>query len=955
MERRVTSVELRPINLLTSGQIAGALTGEDETLDGGPSAVVSPNAPNQYKAVVDGYYYSPNVAGKPRVELYFEADPGLEKDKTITVSGINTLNNSGSPVDIDISNSYKVLEVDPKPFDSGRDTYNGKRHTPGSTIETTALFNPKIDISYSTRRQLIVKRRISTVEATTTTAKIVFTQPNYFKVGDIVFVGTSSEIYYGIDGLFRVKSVGSDFITYDFDAPIQEPINVASITEEEYVHAVAQSAITNGATWFDTSQDPDVAYVWDDYRWVLFGSSTVTKDTVKPGPVEDIEATDSNDTPPGSAQARSRVTLSWTAPSTDENGDDLVDLIGYTIWSRQYTTQEWEKVDITGPETTWAKGGFEQGEPAYFRVFARDSGGNLSEGVDKTHTTGIFAPEVAQPKPPAVTTYLGTIKISYDDLTANNLVQAASAKEIEVFFSDAPNFTVGPDNFYGTFPANAGSYIIIPGTELVQNEPLADGTDYYIRIRVRDIYGNITPPSDPPVAIRVKLSNIITYDMIDVGTLTGQVIIGLDIRTSSNPSVSGGVIMNQQGITAYNPSGGQTFRINALNGAVSIGDYLGKSEAAGLYIAENVADGKFATKPSSGTYITDIQAGQIFLSQTSASTNYVTKVSAGTLYLAKGGAAGDINSNSTTIDGGKITTGSLNANRIGAGTIDANVISVVNINANNIDVGTLTGRTVRTNSVGQRVIISSNPDNYIEFYNASSLQGVLTTSSGGEFIMQRNSGSGSGRVILTTAAAELSSGANSIGVCGPAKAYVVANSSQQVRVGCDVGSGALYLNFPTQAFSSGGDRYMIMDYAGKVKYLSSFPSNLSDVRLKNLTEDAPLGIDFISKLKPVSFTWKPETKLADPGVKQFGLVAQEVEQALVDVGVSLDSQQIVSNYGDDSYLDLVESSTDNSQMRTVNYTALVPVLIKSTQELLDRIKVLEEEVTILKERQSDAN
>ena len=45
-----------------------------------------------------------------------------------------------------------------------------------------------------------------------------------------------------------------------------------------------------------------------------------------------------------------------------------------------------------------------------------------------------------------------------------------------------------------------------------------------------------------------------------------------------------------------------------------------------------------------------------------------------------------INGGSTTIDGSKITTGTMNADRIGAGTIDADVINVINVDASKITV-----------------------------------------------------------------------------------------------------------------------------------------------------------------------------------------------------------------------------------------------------------------------------
>ena len=167
MERRVTAVELRPINLLTSAQVNNALATEDETLDGGPNSVVSPNAPNQYIPIREGYYYSSRVTGgSPIVELYFETDTGLAKDKTIRISGVNSLPSGSNLVDFNISSDYKVLAVDTPPYE-GRNSYGGQRHTPGENVTNTAVFSPAKGTEYSTRRSLVVRRQIASVEATT--------------------------------------------------------------------------------------------------------------------------------------------------------------------------------------------------------------------------------------------------------------------------------------------------------------------------------------------------------------------------------------------------------------------------------------------------------------------------------------------------------------------------------------------------------------------------------------------------------------------------------------------------------------------------------------------------------------------------------------------------------------------------------------------------------------------
>jgi hypothetical protein len=972
MERRVTAVELRPINLLTTSQVAGATSGEDETLDPGPDSVVSIDAPNQYKAIVDGFFYSTNVTGgKPLVELYFETDPGLEVGKTIRVSGITKLIRGSTAVNFDISKDHKTVAIDTEPY-TGRASYGGQRDTPGSTIASTAMFNLSTGLTDSVARRLVVKRRISTVEATTTTAKIVFTSPNYFKVGQIVYVGMPSDsVYYGRDGLFRVKEVGSNFITYDFDSALEEPINVANVTDELYVHAVAQSYIRDGATWFDTSQTPDVAYVWKDYRWVVYGSSDVTDDNINPSPVTNLTAEDENDTPPGSATGQSRITLKWNAPTTNENGTPLVDLIGYTIWYRQTPFQEWDKVDITGLETTWAKSGFQQGEPAYFAVFARDSGLNRSAPVEITHTTGVFAPEVSKPKAPAVTTYLGTIKIAYDDLAESGVIQPATAKSIEVYFSDVPGFTPGPTNFYGTFPAGKGSYIIIPGTELVQNNPEADGTDYYVKIKVRDIYGNVTESSEQRT-VRVKLSNIVTFDMIDVGSLTAQSIVGLQIDSHANPSVNGGVSINRDGITAYSkPIPGvkpasETFRLNAGDGSISIGGYLKEADAAGLYLNKQTADKAYASISTAEglelvkgdledlvdefdilngdfgdlTAATGIGPGRIV---TFKKDQVIKSLNSGTANAA----------NVTEIDGGNIITGTLSANKITTGTLDASKVSVRNINANNIDVGTLSGRTVQTRGSGQRIVIDSDPTdgNRIRVYNSDGAQvgqivgGAATTSglrllysTGTEVNLFSNS------VFLETSNASVSLIGSSVRTsssfnvnAGIVRFYdwavAGANTVTQTN-GFGVSYGKSLASTSTKTV-----------YAASDGVLTLVPS---DQRRKKSIKDLQLSVEFINKLRPVAFRWKqPDMAIFDPKIhysidsddtQNLGLIAQEVKEVLDEYGIedySLVAADPAENHR--PYLD----ENDQDPILSVDYIQLVPVLIKAVQELSARIEELE--------------
>jgi hypothetical protein len=987
MERRVNTVQLRPISLLTSGQVAAIVAGGG-SLDTGPDTIVSLNAPNQYKRIIEAYYYSNLVTGaEPRVELYFSADTGLATDNTIRVEGIHQLDDNGTPVEFRVSSDYKTLSVDTPPWEE-RESFNGTRHTPGENVTNTALFNVNIGNEYSSRKSLIVSREITFSEATTTTAKLTFNSTNYFQAGDVVFVDVpSTSPYYGIDGLFIVKEAGSNFITYDFSTPLAEPINYAGVTGNRSVYAVARSATRDGATWINTSTDPDTIFAWKGIRWITYSTGDVTKDEIAPGPVTELAATSENDTPDGNAIGLSRVTLTWTAPENSADDTPIDDLIGYTIWWRQYATQEWQKADITGADTTFSVGGFEQGSAAYFRVFARDASSNRSTGVDITHTTGRSNPVIARPGPPVVESYLGTIKISYDDLTALGNVQSGTAKEVQVYMSTVDDFDIeSPGAYYGKFAAGNKSFIIIPGTELVHD------TDYYFKINVRDIYGNVTEPSTQ-VSVRAQLEDIVTFNMLEVGSLDGQTITGLQIQTNDNPGVNGGIILTKQQLIAYAPPGNvggsasQTFRIDAATGAVSIGEYLGKQEAAGFYLGKSDA---------STTYSTKIEANAIELKATnaaqSASTadgkavDALTRIEAGEITITKAGAVGALNEgvdpgNTTTINGGLIKTNtidaqtikagtlrsgviyagdidatniktgslkadiisstSLNATNIKAGTLDADLIEVKNLSATKISAGTLTGSTVQTGASGRRVRLSSNT-NSLEILNTN---GVVSG-------RVQAIGSASQQIIIQTAdtTGSLSTGTNEISLgagndfinLDPSGMFVQSANVNLKAIGVAQGTSNFNIVHSQNGGPSVQGRLSRVQLSGtgirnvNVGNIGILTTSTSDERLKQDIRPLTLGLNLIEKLEPKKFAFKD-----NPGTIEYGLIAQEVLKVIEELEIEDNTNLVFEDNSEHSLLKL--PAGESGPVLGVEYMKLIPVLLNAVKELQSRVEFLEKE------------
>jgi hypothetical protein len=1006
MERRVNTVELRPISLLTKGQVAAIVAG-GESLDTGPDTIVSLNAPNQYKRIIEGYYYSNLVTGtEPRVELYFSADTGLDADKTIRVEGVHQLDDNGTAVEFRLSGDYKTLEVDTPPWEE-RDSFNGNRHTPGGDVTNTALFKVDSGNEYSSRKSLIVSRQIAFSEATTTTAKLTFTGTNYFKEGDVVFVDMpSTSLYYEIDGLFTVKEAGSNFITYDFTTPLAEPINYAGVAGNRSVYAVARSATRDGATWINTGTDPDTIFAWKGIRWITYSTGDVTKDEIAPGPVTNLEATSTNDTPDGNAIGLSRVTLTWTAPTNSADETPIDDLVGYTIWWRQFATQEWQKADITGADTTFSMNGFQQGSAAYFRVFARDASGNRSIGTDITHTTGRSNPVIARPGPPVVESYLGTIKISYNDLTALGNVQSGTAKEVQVYWSTVNDFDItSPGAYYGKFAAGNRSFIIIPGTELVHD------TDYYFKINIRDIYGNVTEPS-AQVSVRAQLEDIVTYNMLEVGSLDGQTITGLQIQTNDNPGVNGGIILTKQQLVAYAPPGevggsaSQTFRIDSATGAVFIGDYLGKEEAAGFYLGKDDAKTEYSTNVrADGIELKATNAGTSAAGAQNTANTAITRINAGEISVTsefRNRAIEALNrgvdpGNTTTINGGSIKTGTVEAAAIKAGTLDVGVvyageisaskikggsitadlisttslnaanlksgtidadrittasISAAKINADNINTGslngdritggTITGSTVQTTASGKRVRLSSTTD-ALEILNTNGVVSGRVEAIGSnaqQIIVQTADTTGS--FSCGTNSVSLGAGNNSINLTTSSMGMIVSADNVHLRAVAT----PLNTNFNIVHSQNGGpsvqgrlSRVQLSGTGNRNVYVS--PSGLltlvpSDERLKQNIEPLTLGLNIIEKLEPKKFEFKDE-----PGIIEYGLIAQEVRDVLNTLGITDNTNLVFEDESEGNISRLPEGEA--GPVLGVEYTKLIPILLNSVKELQSRVEFLEKE------------
>ena len=97
-------------------------------------------------------------------------------------------------------------------------------------------------------------------------------------------------------------------------------------------------------------------------------------------------------------------------------------------------------------------------------------------------------------------------------------------------------------------------------------------------------------------------------------------------------------------------------------------------------------------------------------------------------------------------------------------------------------------------------------------------------------------------------------------------------------------------------------------------------------------KDTSLGLDFVNKLKPKEYKWKDYTN-EEGEKKEFkrkhqGLLAQDVEKTLKDIGLT-----------NDDFAGIVYD--EESDIYGLRYSQLIAPLIKAVQELSAKVAELE--------------
>ena len=109
--------------------------------------------------------------------------------------------------------------------------------------------------------------------------------------------------------------------------------------------------------------------------------------------------------------------------------------------------------------------------------------------------------------------------------------------------------------------------------------------------------------------------------------------------------------------------------------------------------------------------------------------------------------------------------------------------------------------------------------------------------------------------------------------------------------------------------------------------------NTSDRNEKNTITESDLGLDFICKLKPVSYKWNQKEGGGLDTKTHYGLISQDVEEVIIETGKTLDDFGAVDK-------------PDGDPMG-LSYNEFISPLVKAIQEQQEQIKILQEKIAAL--------
>jgi hypothetical protein len=246
---------------------------------------------------------------------------------------------------------------------------------------------------------------------------------------------------------------------------------------------------------------------------------------------------------------------------------------------------------------------------------------------------------------------------------------------------------------------------------------------------------------------------------------------------------------------------------------------------------------------------------------------------------------------------------------------------------------------------------------YIGIYGSGGSYGVYGASSSG-YGMYANSSSSYGIYASSSTSFGVYGSSGYLGVYGTGTNYgVYGYSANGEGVYGQSNYTAVYALGGTYGVYGQGTSYGLMGsssswagyFFGNVYATGVFQS--SDARVKQNIHDFTSAMDIINKLKPKQYQFRTDGDFKSmnfPSGNHFGLIAQDVEKVLPNlVKTSELSAAPDTTTGRNSR---PTKKTMIEDFKAVNYTELIPVIIKGMQELNQKIEQLQKENADLKDQ-----
>jgi hypothetical protein len=321
----------------------------------------------------------------------------------------------------------------------------------------------------------------------------------------------------------------------------------------------------------------------------------------------------------------------------------------------------------------------------------------------------------------------------------------------------------------------------------------------------------------------------------------------------------------------------------------------------------------------------------------------------GTLPVANGGTGSATQNfvdltNTQTVAGAKTFTSDIKVNDIkigrGSGNLDNNTaIGFLTFNSNTTGNNNfaLGKETLYKNTTGSNNVAIGN---VTAFENTTGEANTYIGYQAGRYNVSSSNNIGIGYLSL-----HKNTGSGNLGL-GSNTGYAIESGENNVCIGREAGynfnsagkiiNGSNNIHIGYQAVNNGGDSSNIIvlgnSSISKIKCQVTSITGLSDARDKTNIIPVNYGIDFILKLKPVTFNWNIRDA-GKIGNEDIGFIAQDLIKAQAEQGI------IVPNL-----------TSGNEERYEATPGVLIPIIVKALQQQNEMIKLLQDKILKLENK-----